>query len=158
LNVAKLLNHQGLKTELNIVGCTPPSAVPDYVKLHGFISKTTEHGRRILDKLFVDSHFLILPSRAECFGVALAEASSFGLPCLATNVGGVSTAVKDGLNGKIFSLGETPETYCEYIRRLISSRPEYEKLAMSSFQEYSDRLNWSSAGKKVHDLIDEFCG
>jgi glycosyltransferase involved in cell wall biosynthesis len=157
LSVAALLNRHGIKTELNIVGCEPPCNVPDFVKLYGFVSKTTIQGRRILNNLFAESHFLILPSRAECFGVALAEASSFGLPCLATDVGGVSTAVKNGFNGKLFRVGENPESYCEYILSLISSKPEYEKLALSSFREYSNRLNWSSAGKIVHELIDEFC-
>jgi len=75
LEVATLLNERGTRTELHIVGCEPPSRMPDFVKLHGYISKTTEEGRRNLDELFAGSHFFILPARAECFGLVLAEAS-----------------------------------------------------------------------------------
>jgi glycosyltransferase involved in cell wall biosynthesis len=154
LKVAALLNQRGIRTELHIVGCTPELNLPDFVKVHGFISKTTEEGRRELDELFADSHFLILPARAECFGLVLAEANSFGVPCLATNVGGISTAVKDGINGKLFPAGASPETYGEYI---VSSKSEYERLALSSFREFTERLNWSTAARDVRNLIHEFC-
>ena len=157
IKAAELLNQRGIKTELHIVGCNPPGEVPSFVKLHGFVSKKTGEGRNLLDKLFADSHFLILPSRAECYGVVFAEASSFGLPSLATSVGGIPTVIHDGINGQTFPLQEGPEKYCDYIERLMSSRQEYEQLAMSSFREYSDRLNWESSGRRVYELIHEFC-
>jgi glycosyltransferase involved in cell wall biosynthesis len=158
LRVAEQLNQRGIRTELNIVGCNPPVSLPDFVKLHGFISKNTEEGRRLLDKLMNESHFLILPSKAECYGVVFAEASSFGVPSLATKVGGIPTAIQDGKNGKTFQLDENPEKYCDYIESLMSSKQGYYELALSSFREYSEKLNWFSAGKKVYDLIQEFCG
>ena len=117
IKAAELLNRRGIKTELHIVGCNPPGEVPSFVKLHGFVSKKTEEGRNLLDKLFADSHFLILPSRAECYGVVFAEASSFGLPSLATSVGGIPTVIHDGINGQTFPLQEGPEKYCDYIEK-----------------------------------------
>jgi glycosyltransferase involved in cell wall biosynthesis len=158
IKVAELLNKRGIETELHIVGCTPPRDVPSFVKLYGFISKRTEEGQDLLDKLFKESHFLILPSRAECYGLVFAEASSFGLPSLATDVGGIPTAIQNGKNGQLFSLDDGPDKYCEYIYNSISSREEYEQLALSSFEEYTQRLNWTSAGKKVNDLIQDSCG
>ncbi|MCY7283918.1 MAG: glycosyltransferase family 4 protein [Cyanobacteria bacterium CAN_BIN43] len=158
LAVANLLNQRGMKTELHVAGCVPPFSTPSFVKQHGFISKKTEEGVKYLEKLFSESHFLILPSRSECAAVVFAEASSFGLPSLATNVGGISTLVQDGRNGCTFPLDETPEKYCDYVEKFMSSKQEYKELALSSFQEYSERLNWSSAGKRVYDLVKEFCG
>ncbi|MCZ8068258.1 MAG: glycosyltransferase family 4 protein [Microcystis sp.] len=158
LTVAELLNKRGLRTELHIVGCTPPFSPPPFVKNHGFISKKTEEGRKHLEQLFSDSHFLILPSQAECFGVVFAEASSFGLPSLATKVGGIPTAIQDGKNGWTFHIDETPEKYCDYIERFMISKDDYRGLALTCFQEYSERLNWHSVGTKVYDLMQEFCG
>lgn len=158
LIVADLLTQRGIRTELHIVGCNPAISLPTFVKQHGFLSKSTEEGRRSLDKLMTESHFLILPSRAECYGVVFAEASSFGLPSLATRVGGIPTAIQDGKNGQTFPLDESSEKYCDYIERFMSSKQEYNELALSSFREYSERLNWLSAGKKVYDLIQKFCG
>ena len=105
-----------------------------------------------------EAHFLILPSRAECAAVVFAEASSFGLPSLGTKVGGIPTVIRDGKNGQTFSLYDNPEAYCDYIQALMSSRQKYNELALSSFREYSERLNWVVAGKKVYELVQEFCG
>jgi len=157
LAVAEKLNRQGLYTELHIVGCRPPHEVPSFVKLHGYVSKKTETGRRELNRLFRESHFLIVPSRAECFGVVYAEASSFGLPSLATNVGGIPTAIHQDKNGRTFPLDENPEQYSDHILGLMGSWQAYTNLALSSFHEYSERLNWSSSGKKVRELVSRYC-
>jgi glycosyltransferase involved in cell wall biosynthesis len=155
LAITKLLNKRGLRTELHIVGCNLPSEPPPFVKHHGFISKTTGEGQKYLDQLFSEAHFLILPSQAECCAVVLAEASSFGLPSLATKVGGIPTAIFDGKNGWTFDLNESPERYCSYIEKFMSSKDDYKELALSSFQEYLERLNWRSAGTKVYNLLQE---
>lgn len=158
LKVAELLNKRGIKTELHVVGCKPQvEFIPSFVKLHGFVSKTTDEGREILDRLYSESHFFILPSRAECYGVVFAEASSFGLPSLATKVGGITTAVKDYKNGHTFSLDESPEKYCDFIEEFMSSKQKYAELAASSFAEYSKNLNWACSGKKVSKFLQEFC-
>ena len=153
VKTAQLLNQRGTKTELHCVGCDPPCDVPDFVKLHGFLSKATEKGRNALDELFRDCHFLVLPTRADCVPMVLAEASSFGLPSLTTKVGGISTAVRDGYNGQTFSLDDGAEQYSDFIAKALSSRHDFEKLSLSSFMEYTERLNWSFAGRKVRDLI-----
>jgi len=158
LMVANLLNQQGIQTELHVVGCQPPiDDIPNFVKLYGFISKNLDTGREYLDKLMAESHFLILPSKAECYGVVFAEASSFGLPSLATDVGGISTAIHNGKNGQTFQINDSPQKYCDYIARLMSDVHQYRELSLSSFAEYSDRLNWTSSGNKVKDLIMTFC-
>ena len=157
LAVANRLNQRRIRTELHVAGCTPPTNTPSFVKNHGFISKKTKEGVNYLDKLMSESHFLILPSRAECAAVVFAEASSFGLPSLATNVGGIPTLIQEGKNGCTFPLDEDPEKYCEYVKRFMLSKQGYKDLALSSFREYSERLNWSSAGTKVSHLIKEFC-
>jgi glycosyltransferase involved in cell wall biosynthesis len=158
LAVAELLNRRGLRTELHVAGCSPPPDAPGFVIRHGFLSKQSEQGRGLLERLFSEAHFLILPSRADCVPVVLAEASSFGLPSLTTNVGGISTAIREGKNGFTFGLEEGPRAYCDLIERLMSSRNEYRQLAVSSFNEYLERLNWRSAGRKVFQSLQDCCG
>ena len=100
-----------------------------------------------------ESHFLILPSIAECAGVVFAEASSFGLPSIATNVGGITSMVADGKNGFTFELDETTDKYCDAIEKLMNSKIQYKELSKSTFSDYSTRLNWKVAGKEVRNLI-----
>ncbi|BDA72013.1 glycosyl transferase group 1 [Calothrix sp. PCC 7716] len=153
--VTKALNQSGLDTELTIVGCKPiiDEPLPSYVKHLGFISKSTREGQQKISQLLADSHFLILPSRAECFGVVFCEASSFGVPSLATKAGGIPTAVTDNVNGKLFTLDANINEYCKYISDLFINYSEYKKLALSSFHEYKSRLNWTIAGQTVKNLL-----
>lgn len=155
VKVAYLLNKREMPTELHMVGDKPSIPLPNFVKHHGFISRKAKEGRDAMDKLMSDSHFLIQPSRAEGFGLIFAEASSFGLPSLATKVGGIPAYVRNGKNGQTFPLDEYPEKYCDYIERLMSSKKEYYKLALSSFREYTEGLKVESASKQIYELLNE---
>lgn len=152
--VAQELNRVGLPTQLTIVGCQPPAHVSaSFVRSRGFIDKSTPAGAQELNQLFTESHFLILPSRAECFGNVFCEASSFGLPSLATNVGGIPTAIKNDVNGKTFALDAEISEYSEYILQLFKNPQKYKELAMSSFDRYTTELNWKVNTEVVRDLI-----
>ena len=157
LEVARELNRSGLRTELSIVGCRPTTdePLPDFVQLTEFISKSTTDGLSGIAKLLADSHFLILPSRADCCPIVLSEACSFGVPCLSTNVGGIPTVIKDGVNGKTFAKDAPIEDYCAAVAHLFFHYQEYRDMALSAFNEYRSRLNWSVAAKTVRSLLSE---
>lgn len=155
LAVAAELNLMGLKTTLHVAGLQhlPLKHVPDFVVNHGFISKTTLSGRNKIDRLFFQSHFLLLPTIADCTPVVFSEANAFGVPCISTNVGGIATVIKDDVNGKAFSLGASPSSYATYIHSMFSNGQSYKALALSSFNEYESRLNWNVAGKIISKLL-----
>jgi glycosyltransferase involved in cell wall biosynthesis len=139
------------------VGCNPPETrhLPPFVKAVGNLRKSDPGERQKLYSILADSHFLLLPTRAECFGIVFCEASSFGVPSITTDVGGVSSAVRNGVNGQLFSLQANAQAYSEYIYQIMSNRRSYEELAASSFNEYSTRLNWTTAAGTVVDIISE---
>lgn len=157
VETAALLNRRGLATELHVVGCEPPGRPPPFVRVHGFLSKATPEGRETLSRLLGRAHFLILPTRVECFGIVLAEASSHGVPSLAADVGGTSSAVRDGRNGKLFALEEGAEAYARQVEWLLASRERYRALARSAYEEYAARLNWATAGAGIRDHLMESC-
>lgn len=157
LAVAQRLNDMGMRTELTLVGSSPPKAthLPAYVKPRGFISKSTPEGRAELDRLFGESHFLLLPTRAEAYGIVFCEAASFGLPSLATAVGGVPSIIREGLNGYTFPLSAGPEAYAHQIERLMRRYYEYRVLARNSYLEYQRRLNWPTAARRMRALLEK---
>lgn len=153
VKVAGELIKRGIPTTLHIVGVTPPAAVPDYCKVYGFISKHDENGRKFLEELFTNAHFFLLPTRAEMCAVVYAESASFGLPVITTDVGGVSTAIRNGKNGVMLPLDAAISDYCDVIESYFRSPEEYQKFSISSFEEYEKRMNWDVAGKTANDLI-----
>ncbi|WP_242023780.1 glycosyltransferase [Trichocoleus sp. FACHB-6] len=155
LEVASELQKTGLNVELTIVGCQPfqNDSYPYFVVNPGFINKSTEEGLNKINKLIAESHFIIVPSRAEAYGNVFCEANSFGVPCISTNVGGIPTIIKDTLNGKVFSLNASISDYCNYIYNIFLTYSEYKKLALSSFNEYQNRLNWTVATQTAKELF-----
>lgn len=157
VRIAGRLNRAGVKTELTLVGCNPPPHIvlPDYVKPLGFIRKATPEGARQMDELLGGHHFLLVPSRAECFGLVFAEANSFGTPALARAVGGIPTAIRNDINGRAFERDANLDEYVGYVSSLMANPTRYRELALSSFNEYETRLNWKTAGRTVRGLLEE---
>lgn len=157
LKVAQALNDAGLPTELSLLGCQPSDAhpLPDFVKPLGYISKFTQSGQDKISQLIAESHFLILPTIADCSPIVLCEANAFGVPCLSTNVGGIPTIVNGESNGRLFDVQASVAEYCDYITHLFADYAQYKALALASFNEYKTRLNWTAAGNSVKDLLAE---
>jgi glycosyltransferase involved in cell wall biosynthesis len=155
LRAAQIIKDRGISVKLDIVGVGDEIDLPDFAVNHGFISKSSDEGQKKLDKLFSEAHFFILPTRAECYGLVFCEAASFGLPSVTTRTGGVITIIRDGINGAAFDLSAPPEKYAGYIINLFNDFEEYEKLSISSFNDYKTRLNWDIAGKTVMKMISD---
>lgn len=155
--VAKTLNAKGLKTELTVVGCRPVGLdpLPDFVKTTGFISKFSQSGREQLTDLIASSHFLILPTLADCTPIVFSEACSLGVPCLSTNVGGIPSIIQNDVNGRLFSISSCGDMYADYITHLFENYESYLSLAQSSFDEYQLHLNWSKAGQCLSSFLLE---
>jgi glycosyltransferase involved in cell wall biosynthesis len=156
LETAKILHNKGMNVHLDIVGIKNyHGELYNFITNHGFISKSTEEGKMRLCDLLRKAHFLILPTRNESFGIVFCEASAFGVPSIATNTGGVPSAVTDFINGKLFELTDNSKKYAEYIEKTLADFENYKKLCFSSFAEYKNRLNWEVAGKTIIKLIEE---
>ncbi|MBE7212390.1 MAG: glycosyltransferase family 4 protein [Gluconacetobacter diazotrophicus] len=151
------LNARGVPARLSVVGCQPPRGrgpLPPCVDVVGFLRKSVPDERRRLEDLYHQSHFFIVPTRAEAFGVVFCEANAFALPCLATNVGGVPTAVRDGVNGQLFTLEAPGEQYAAWIAACWADPARYQALATGAFEEYQQRLCWPRAAETVLGLLE----
>lgn len=91
LAVAEQLRLAGADVDFTVVGDVP--VVPDGVRTPGRVS------REELGRLYASHDVLLEPARANAAGVTLTDAAWFGLPALATDVGGVRTIVVDGETG-----------------------------------------------------------
>lgn len=155
LAVARALNEAGLPTELTLVGCQPSddAPLPGFVRSMGYISKLTKSGQEKISRLISESHFLILPTLADCSPIVLCEANAFGVPCLTTNLGGIPTIIKSNVNGELFEAQANAVEYCQYVTDVFSDYDRYREMAHASFRAYEQRLNWDEAGRALKALI-----
>jgi glycosyltransferase involved in cell wall biosynthesis len=103
----------------------------------------------------MQSHLLLLPSRAECAAVSLSEASAHGVPSLSTDVGGNRTLIQDGVNGYLLPLESGPADYADYVVKMLSDSGKYRSICWSSFERFQTELNWDVA---VSRLMSEITG
>jgi glycosyltransferase involved in cell wall biosynthesis len=151
VDAATVLRARGINVRLTLVGCTPPRSVsvPEYVTIVGRIDKTTSRGQALLSSLYMQSHLLLLPSRAECAAVSLSEASAHGVPSLSTDVGGNRTLIQDGVNGYLLPLEAGPTDYAEYVVKMLSDSSKYCSMCWSSFERFQAELNWDVAVSRL---------
>jgi glycosyltransferase involved in cell wall biosynthesis len=156
IEIAADLNRKGLPTELIILGAQlKDKDLPDFVRVEGFIDKRTPQGKERIQQLHAESHFLLMLSQAETYGLVFCEANSYGVPCIGSDVGGIPTLIQDGKNGKTFPLDSPLETYTDYIMGLHADAERYAVLAESSFAEYQNRLSWDAAAKTLRACADQ---
>ena len=157
VEAAKALNDKGIKTILSIVGVDPGEDVKnlDFVNAYGFISKSTNEGQQKLNQLISESHFLILPTRADCTPIVFNEFNAHGIPVITTREGGVPTIIKDGVNGLLFEPNSKATDYASKINEFFKDKEAYVNLSKTSFVEYTERLNWKSAIDTFHKAVKE---
>lgn len=148
LEALKDLQQRGYSASLTIVGCTPEISATG-VKVIPFINKNDPAQREEFIALFTNHDFLILPTKAECFGLVFCEASAMGLPSLASDTGGVRGAIREGINGHLLPTKASGKDYSDKIVEIISDPVRYEKLAASSRSLFERELNWDAWGTTV---------
>jgi glycosyltransferase involved in cell wall biosynthesis len=158
VETVEALNAAGTPAHLTVVGCHPPAghaALPASVEIIPFLGKDNAADCRRLREIFERSHFFIMPSRAEAFGIVYAEASAFGVPCLATKVGGLRSVVIENVNGRLFPLEARGADYAAYIRELMADPLRYRELALRAAREGAERLSWKVSGEKLVTIFRE---
>lgn len=150
------MNLSGIPSTLRVVGCDIPRAEAhrEYLEPHGFISRRTPQGRAMLSELLLSSDLLLLPTRAECAGIAFCEASAYGLPIVSTDTGGVSTYVVNGASGVLLPPDATPAQYASVMAEILSSPDVYARLSRGARREFETRLNWDAG---VQTLLNLAC-
>jgi D-inositol-3-phosphate glycosyltransferase len=83
---------------------------------------------------------VMVPSYSESFGLVAVEAQACGTPVIAASVGGLRTAVQDGVSGVLVE-GHDPASYARELRRLFSSPALRARLARGAVK-HASRFGW----------------
>lgn len=144
------LRSMGYDTSITFVGSTPPRQIEQVgVNVIPLLDKNDPEQYRRLWNLYIESHFFLLPTRAEAFGIVFSEASSFGLPCISTQTGGVPNAVRNGENGYTLPIEAGAEEYAQLIASIWDDKNRYRVLVETTRNTYETILNWDVWCEKV---------
>lgn len=149
------LNQLDIEAILYVVGTNvPPEYLKyDFIKSVGFLNKNKEVEYQKLREIIAGSDILLLPTRAECAGVAFSEASAYGLPIFTYDTGGITNYVVNGKNGYRLSLSATGNSFALKIKECIENN-ELPSLRKGCEDIYNSNLNWNVWTEKVRIIID----
>ena len=111
-----------------------------------FLDKNNPDEFQKLHAIFLQTDFLLLPTLAECAGVVFSEASAYAIPSITTDTGGVTTYVRNGINGFTIPLQAGAEAYADKISGLISDKETMTRLKLSARKFYEENLDWGRWG------------
>jgi glycosyltransferase involved in cell wall biosynthesis len=148
------LRNEGFKCRLIIVGCKPrlkPESAD--IQIIPFLDKKNNEDFHKLFKIYLQAHFLLLPTRADCTPVVFSEAAAFGIPVITTDTGGNSSVIIEGVNGYLFPVNSQECCFANKIKSVFEDKSLYYMLRRNSRNEFESRLSWQVWIDKVNQLI-----
>jgi D-inositol-3-phosphate glycosyltransferase len=98
------------------------------------------------------SDLVCVPSYSESFGLVALEAQACGTPVVATAIGGLRTAVADGISGSLVD-GHDPRAWSAVISRLLME-PERRLLLSMGAVEHASHFGWDATARGTLDVYD----
>ncbi len=150
------LQSRGVAAELHLIGTnTNAFGAEKNVINHGHLNKNRRSDWSLMQKLLNDAHFLVVPTKADCTPMVVAEANSHGVPVLITNVGGVSSLMRPGWNGEMLPLEANASDYADRLMALSADPVKYEALSRSSFEHFMEYLTWAAWSKALTNILKD---
>jgi D-inositol-3-phosphate glycosyltransferase len=98
------------------------------------------------------SDLVCVPSYSESFGLVALEAQACGTPVVASAVGGLRTAVSDGISGTLVD-GHDSKAWASVISRLIAEPQRRVLLSMGAL-DHAKKFGWETTARQTLDVYD----
>ena len=108
--------------------------------------------RADLPQWYRAADLVCVPSYSESFGLVALEAQACGTPVVATAVGGLRTAVADGISGVLVD-GHDAKAWSSVIARLLLEPQRRVLLSMGAI-EHASHFGWDTTARGTLDIYD----
>ncbi len=132
-------NWDQYRLSLKLYGGGPDQAyLQDLIRCWNLADRIELAGyERDLVKIFSDAHLLLMPSRGEGTPLAILEAMMCGRPVVASDVGGISEILEDGITG------------------FIAEAPTQRSFGRAMERAFACRDRWPEMGEAAHHRAKE---
>jgi len=146
----------GFEAEILVIGCQlDKNIINNKIQNIKFLNKNNPAEYHTLCNFLSEANFFLTPATFDCTPHTICENNAFGVPVIATKVGGVPEMITDNVNGITFELGTNIDNYCNFIIDTFINKTRYKELCVSSFNEYNTKLNWDYGTKIIMDKLRE---
>jgi len=163
-SIAELVSHSPhLRTKLitNIIGGASGAnqseverlkELTTWLGIDDVVSFAPPVPREDLPQWYRAADLVCVPSYSESFGLVALEAQACGTPVVATAVGGLRTAVADGISGVLVD-GHDPRAWSSVLARLIQEPQRRVLLSMGAIA-HASHFGWDATSRGTLDIYD----
>lgn len=163
--VAEMISHSPhLRAKLALViiggasgsGSTEPDRLKNLARFLGvedIIHFKPPVTRDQLPEWYRASDLVCVPSYSESFGLVALEAQACATPVVATAVGGLRTAVADGISGSLVD-GHDPKAWSAVISRLIAE-PQRRVMLSIGAVDHASHFGWEATARRTLEVYDQ---
>lgn len=163
--VAEMISHSPhLRAKLALViiggasgsGSTEPDRLKNLARFLGvedIIHFKPPVTRDQLPEWYRASDLVCVPSYSESFGLVALEAQACATPVVATAVGGLRTAVADGISGSLVD-GHDPKAWSAVISRLIAEPQRRVMLSIGAI-DHASHFGWEATARRTLEVYDQ---
>jgi glycosyltransferase involved in cell wall biosynthesis len=152
-----LKENIGLKLKVIVIGqanmhLLKEMIAPDiekYIIFYGFLENY-----KAIKNIIQTSRIFILPSISEGMPNSLMEAMALEIPCIASNVGGVSELIDHNVDGLLVE-PNNPKKLAELIRLLLEDDKLQKKLGTNARKKMVNKFNWDQIIKEFENLSNK---
>lgn len=145
------LRAMDIDAQLTIVGrCPERHRDHPAITVAGYLNKNRSRDADRLACLFMQAHLLLLPSRADCTPMVVAEAMAHGTPVIASETGGIGSLITPG-TGTVLPAFASPADWAQSIVETTLSPEAYAMMSDAAFDRAS-QLSWDNWAERIETL------
>ncbi|WP_053001248.1 glycosyltransferase family 4 protein [Kosmotoga pacifica] len=166
LYVGRLIEEKGVQHLINVASAFPDAIVvisgsggyENALKEMAIGKENVLLLPHLKDKIvdfFIHSDVLCVPSIwEEALGLVILEAMAAGTPVVASNIGGIPTAVKDGETGLLFEPGDEQDMKSK-IKRILENPALSEMLSKNALKMVEEKFSWETIAGDVLKIYEK---
>ncbi|MCQ4803755.1 glycosyltransferase family 4 protein [Holdemanella sp. MSK.7.32] len=113
--------------------------------------------KRNIGDYLIDTDIFVYPSVCqEVFGISIVEAMSYGVPCIANNVGGIPEIIKNDINGYVSDEKNSEQIYkciCKYIDLSRDSKVRMKNNCIETANRFSIQNTIYNLERELKELM-----
>ena len=159
IDAAKQLSDALPKLRVRIVGARThenllvkeyihTSSVGSHVQFVGQVSEKEKEAE------FMNADIYVLPSHVEDLPYGLLEAMSYGVPCVSSNVGGISSLIENGINGMLIPPKDV-DALAHALEQMTRDPGLRRRLGSAARRTIEEEFSWDCQAEEMGDLYRE---
>jgi glycosyltransferase involved in cell wall biosynthesis len=156
LQTIDLLRKRNCKANLITVGMHVPRPArgSPWLRSFSYLSNDKPADWNLFKALLLSADVMLLPTLADMTPNTISEACAFGLPVIASAIGGIPEMIDHGVTGWLAQAARDPFEYAGFLESLISQPKLLSAMRAAARDRFDEELNHEAVGLKLSCLFD----